>query len=328
MAGSTTSADVGAIVLAAGEGRRFGGAKQVALLDGRPLLDHVIGAVDAVPAIDRVVVMLGAHADAIRDQVDLRGVVAVDCPDWAEGQAASLRAGVAALGDVRRAVVLLGDMPRVTGQVIAGAIDQHAGCDVVRTAHGGRPGHPVVLGPRALAGVPALTGDTGARALFASLRVREWEAGHLFDAADIDTPDQLRALSERGRSVLGRALLRRGLPLLLLLRDRHVRCAVHDRLANAGIRPAATHVAQLVEIGGVEDAAQFPLAVHHRDGSHDLAWLAVAALRHVVIQPRLLHRVQILAHGGRQPLDRGDPVRLLDGRHGDATRVEGLAVLV
>jgi CTP:molybdopterin cytidylyltransferase MocA len=201
MAGSTTSADVGAIVLAAGEGRRFGGAKQVALLDGRPLLEHVLGAVDAVPAIERVVVVLGAHAEAVRDKVDLRGVEAIECAAWREGQAASLRAGVAALGDVRRAVVLLGDMPGVTGQVIAGAIDQHSGCDVVRTAHRGSPGHPVVLGRRALAGVPTLTGDTGARALFPSLRVREWEAGQLFDASDVDTPDQLRALNACGRSV-------------------------------------------------------------------------------------------------------------------------------
>jgi CTP:molybdopterin cytidylyltransferase MocA len=186
------SDEVAAIVLAAGAGRRFGGAKQLALLDGRPLLTHVLDQASAVPALDPLIVVLGAHAEAIRAAIDFTGFEVVECPDWAEGQAASLRAGVAALGGAGRAVVLLGDMPYVTPQVIAGALDHHTRRhDVVRTTHHGRPTHPVVLGPRALAGVPELRGDVGARALFGALRVREWEAGHLFDALDVDTPDQL-----------------------------------------------------------------------------------------------------------------------------------------
>ena len=60
-------------MLAAGEGKRFGGPKQVAVLDGRPLLEHAVRAMLAVPAIDPVVVVLGAHADAVREQVDLSG---------------------------------------------------------------------------------------------------------------------------------------------------------------------------------------------------------------------------------------------------------------
>ncbi len=86
------------IVLAAGAGRRFGGAKQLARLDGRPLLAHVLDRAWAVPALDQIVVVLGAHGAAIRAEVDFEGVEVVECADWAEGQAASLRAGVAAAG--------------------------------------------------------------------------------------------------------------------------------------------------------------------------------------------------------------------------------------
>ena len=53
---------IGAVVLAAGEGSRFGGPKQLAELDGRPLLEHVLGVVRAVPGLAPVVVVLGAHA--------------------------------------------------------------------------------------------------------------------------------------------------------------------------------------------------------------------------------------------------------------------------
>ena len=194
----TQSRAVAGIVLAAGAGTRFGGAKQLARLNDEPLLAHVLRAVRAVDRLDPVVVVLGAHAAAIRAEVDFAGLRVIDCPDWAEGQAASLRAGVAAVGDVDAAVVLLGDMPFVTPAVIAGAIDQLTGDHAaVRTRYAGKPGHPVVLGRRVLDRVPELEGDVGARDLLASVRVREWEGGHLCDPTDIDTPEQLAAQRAR-----------------------------------------------------------------------------------------------------------------------------------
>jgi molybdenum cofactor cytidylyltransferase len=183
------------VVLAAGEGRRFGGPKQVALWQGRPLLSWVLDAVRGVPAVDPAVLVLGAHASVVRAVVDLRGFEVVEAEDWAEGQAASLRAGVSALdGRVGAAVVLLGDTPGMTSPVIAGALD-HLGpeVDAVRTLHHGQPGHPVVLGSSLLARVTELRGDIGARALMDAARVRSWEAGHLCDATDIDTPEQLES---------------------------------------------------------------------------------------------------------------------------------------
>jgi molybdenum cofactor cytidylyltransferase len=183
--------DLAFIVLAAGAGRRFGSPKQLAPLTGRPLLQHVV---DAAP--DPLIVVLGAYADQVRAAVDLDGANVVVCEDWEEGQAASLRAGVAAAGAVGAAVVLLGDMPFVTPQVIAGAADHLTGrCDAVRTLYHGAPGHPVVLGRRVLDTVPALRGDVGARDLLRSFRVRGWEAGHLCDPTDIDTPEQLEVVS-------------------------------------------------------------------------------------------------------------------------------------
>src|SRR4051794_3575917 len=173
----------GAVVLAAGAGTRFGGAKQLAELGGRPLIEHALEAARGAATIERFVVVLGAEAAAIRSGADLDGFEIVECADWQQGVAASLCAGVAALGDVGAAVILLGDMPGVTPQVVAGALDQlEQGYDAVRTLAGGAPTHPVVLGPRALELVPDLRGDVGARALFGDLRVREWEAGGLFDA--------------------------------------------------------------------------------------------------------------------------------------------------
>ena len=182
------------LILAAGAGRRFGGTKQLADLRGRPLLEHAIGAMLAVPALDPVVVVLGHAADAILERVDFGDAEVVICEDWARGQGFSLRRGIAALCDADSVAITLGDQPFITPQVIAGALDHLSRCDAVRATYDGRPGHPVVLGRRVMDAVSELDGDVGARDLLARFRVRDWEAGHLASAIDVDTPEELASL--------------------------------------------------------------------------------------------------------------------------------------
>jgi molybdenum cofactor cytidylyltransferase len=186
---------VAGVVLAAGGGSRFGGTKQLASLRGRPLLSYAIEAMLGVPAIRPVIVVLGHEADAIRAQVDLAGTRPVVCEAWAEGQAASLRAGIAAAGDAEAVVVTLGDQPFITSQVIAAVLDHHDDRhDAVRTTYGGRPGHPVLLTRRLLQRAGELQGDVGFRALLEGERIRRFEAGHLADPTDIDTREELSRL--------------------------------------------------------------------------------------------------------------------------------------
>ncbi|MDW5597137.1 NTP transferase domain-containing protein, partial [Conexibacter stalactiti] len=110
---------VAGLVLAAGAARRFGAAKQLAPLDGRPLLEHALAAM-AAAGLPRVAVALGAHAQEIAAAVELHGAEVVVVTDWEEGLAASLRAGVAALAPHADAIVVtLGDQPRVRPEAIA-----------------------------------------------------------------------------------------------------------------------------------------------------------------------------------------------------------------
>ena len=183
------------LVLAAGAGTRFGGpVKQLAPLRGRPLVEHAVAAMLAVPALDPVLVVLGHAADEILRTADLGDAEVVVCTRWARGQSASLRCGLSALAGAGAVVVTLGDQPFITPQVIAGALDQLAGYDAVRAVYGDTPGHPVVLGPRVLAAAGELEGDQGARELLARFRVKRWEAGHLASAADVDTQEELSRL--------------------------------------------------------------------------------------------------------------------------------------
>ncbi len=153
------------ILLAAGAASRFGSPKQLAELDGQPLVLHALDRLLCVPALAEVLVVVGAHGDEVAAVVEGTGwedVRVVRCPDWEDGLSASLRAGVAAADAAGADAVLvhLADLPRVTPQVIAGVLDHARDREgelvgvPVRAVYGGVDGHPAVL-PRSLFGVVA-----------------------------------------------------------------------------------------------------------------------------------------------------------------------------
>jgi molybdenum cofactor cytidylyltransferase len=179
---------IGGLILAAGEGSRFGGTKQLAPLRGRPLLEH---ALEAMAGVSPRVVVLGHAADDILARVDLHGASPVVCEDWAEGQAASLRCGLAALGPVDAAVVTLGDQPGITADAIEAVMAPAGDEDAVRATYRGTPGHPVLLRRALLARAGELRGDSGFRDLLRDATVREVEIGELADPSDIDTREEL-----------------------------------------------------------------------------------------------------------------------------------------
>jgi CTP:molybdopterin cytidylyltransferase MocA len=145
------------------------------------------------------VVVLGHAADEILAAVDLQGARPVICDRWADGQSASVRAGIAALGDVDAALLLLGDMPHVTRTAVdAVAAASLEGVDAARAVYGDRPGHPVLLGGALLARAGELTGDAGFRELLKGAAIRDVEVGDLADPADVDTAGDLAALEGSG----------------------------------------------------------------------------------------------------------------------------------
>ena len=185
---------IGGLVLAAGEGRRFGGAKLAAELDGIPILEHAIRAMVSVPAIERIVVVLGSHAEEVGATVNLAEGETVICDRWREGISAALRTGVEALAAADAIVVTLGDQPFITPEAIAAIVAEiDAERPAARATYAGRPGHPVLIKRELFAAVRALRGDSGARDLLAGAGVRELECGHLCRPDDVDTHADLAA---------------------------------------------------------------------------------------------------------------------------------------
>ncbi len=189
---------IAGLVLAAGAGTRFGARpKLLAELDGRPLLEHAVAAVCAVPQLERVVVVLGARAEEICRRVELGRAEAVLCPDWERGQSFSLRCGARALEGADKVIVTLGDVPGVGPQLIARFLYQPPR---TRAVYRGRPGHPVVLGAAELARLDDLRGDVGANDLLRGGNLIE--CGDLSAGTDVDTPRDLEAIRDEPRAVL------------------------------------------------------------------------------------------------------------------------------
>ncbi len=193
------SAGVAGLILAAGEGTRFGPVpKLLAELGGRPLLEHAVRAQCEVRALDPVVVVLGAYADELRKSVDFMRADVVVCRDWRSGQAASLRRGLEELGNASRVIVTLGDEPLITSDVVARFVTAPAGA---RAVYNGRPGHPVVLGREHIDRLMSLTGDRGARDLLSG--GPEIELGAAGDVGrDVDTTDDLERMRNEVRAVV------------------------------------------------------------------------------------------------------------------------------
>lgn len=192
--------DWSALILAGGAGRRFakerGGGKLLADLAGAPVIRRVAEGVLGA-GFAEVLIVTGAQGNALRPAIEGLACRLVDAPDWAEGMAASLRAGVAALApQVRGVCIFLGDMPLVPVQLcaaLAAAADRSG--YAARPRHAGKPGHPVAFTRAAFADLAMLQGDTGATALLAGQpgRVAYVETADRGVLLDIDTLGDLAA---------------------------------------------------------------------------------------------------------------------------------------
>ncbi len=193
------------VLLAAGQGSRFGGPKALIELGGRTLAQRGVDLLRAGGA-DPVLVVTGAAPVAIA------GTHTVHNPDFRTGMGSSLRAALRYLQtdpsapEAHAVVVTLADQPLVGPEAVARLIAAYRdGASVAVATYDGKPRNPVLLARERWAEVAELaTGDSGARAF---LRARPElvtfiECGDVGRADDIDTPEDLARIAalDAGRS--------------------------------------------------------------------------------------------------------------------------------
>lgn len=162
---------VAGVLLAAGTSSRFDGAnKLLEPVDGQPIVRHAAETL-LEAALDPVLVVVGYERERVADTLSPLDVTLVENPDYAEGQATSVRAGVGALpDDVDAAVFALGDMPWVrssTVEALVAAYRDGAGTALAAALEGER-GNPVLWDAQHFASLAEGSGDTGGRDLLLS----------------------------------------------------------------------------------------------------------------------------------------------------------------
>jgi molybdenum cofactor cytidylyltransferase len=190
---------ISALVLAAGESSRMGTDKARLGYNNSTFLETILSTL-AVAGIERVAVVLGHHAEQIRQSVKLGGAEVVINPDYRLGQTSSLQMGLKALEspELEAIVLCLVDHPAVAAPTLRQLVDafRESRAPVVIPTHEGRRGHPVVIGRQLFDELKSLGPAVGANTI-----VRKHGEATRFVAVndpsillDIDDPDSYRRL--------------------------------------------------------------------------------------------------------------------------------------
>lgn len=200
-----------AVVLAAGQAKRFGVLKQILPWQGVPLVAHVARQAQACSDIDHVIVTAGAGSEQVRaalapSTADPK-LTLVDVGDWARGQSQSVRAGLRtaqdSAGPLNGALFLLADQPGVSTDLLSALVRRHREtlAPVVAPRYEGQRGNPVLFDLRTFAEFGTLTGDVGARSIIQrhedAIAWVDWPSAEIL--RDIDTPDDYAAAQSDNR---------------------------------------------------------------------------------------------------------------------------------
>lgn len=185
---------IAGVVLAAGASTRFGATKQLAVLDGRPLVLHAVQTLRE-GGIGTILVVTGHDASNVRAVLPAE-VIVVHNARFRDGQATSLSAALHEVpNDAEAVIVLLADQPGVSAEEVRALVEafRRSRARIVRLRYLDGPG-PSLLSREIFAEAAHLHGDVGARVLMASHP--EWVDDVPVDRpapTDVDEPADLDA---------------------------------------------------------------------------------------------------------------------------------------
>lgn len=205
-------ADPAAIVLAAGKGKRYDGVKQLATIDDKTLLQHVLDSVRAINWKVKPVLVLGYQADHVLSSVNSEGFKVVKNDDWKEGMSTSLKQGVTEAPEPSSGFIFfLSDMPLVNPSIIEKVLEKAAeGASIAAPVFRGDRGFPVYLNRKWKTRLlDDVAGDKGARKIINQNRedltpVTTDDRGVIMDVNQKDDLARVRSyLAEEGTEIGG-----------------------------------------------------------------------------------------------------------------------------
>jgi len=190
---------VAALVLAAGCSRRMGAQNKLLIdIGGTPMIRRIVDCVCA-SGVSETMVVTGHESRQVGRSLKCCDVKLRYNSAYEKGLSASLKCGLAALRDCEGVLVILGDMPRISTQLVNRLIERFradGSRPIVIPFFAGQRGNPVVLPRRFFAELQGISGDQGARKLI-SLYPHDVYEVHVDDPGvlfDIDLPVDLGGL--------------------------------------------------------------------------------------------------------------------------------------
>jgi molybdenum cofactor cytidylyltransferase len=188
----------GIIILAAGASTRLGEPKQQLLYKGKTLLQHAVDA--AVESIAQlVIVVLGANAEAIKNDIIDKGVTIVNNKDWKEGMASSIRSGITELQKLKPdidIILMLCDQPFVDTTLLNKLIEQkeNSSKPIIACAYNNTIGPPALFDRTYFEKLILLKGQEGAKKLLMKYPDDVSAIPFIEGAIDIDTAQDYKKL--------------------------------------------------------------------------------------------------------------------------------------
>lgn len=184
------------IILAAGEGARFGAVKQLLEWRGETFVAHIAKtALDS--GLNSVHLISGAHRQGVKQAVKGIGIHIYHNAEWQSGQASSVKSAIELLdAHVGCVLFMLVDQPQLTQTLIDALLEAHAQslASIIVPLVDGERGNPVLFDRRTFAEFASLEGDVGGRSLFSRHRVQWLPWLDASQTIDVDTPADLNRL--------------------------------------------------------------------------------------------------------------------------------------
>ena len=195
---------IAAVVLAAGESSRIGRDKALLPFRQSSFLEQIVSTLKKVP-VEKIVVVLGHHADEIRSSIDLPKAEVVVNSQFREGQTSSLLAGLEALDSdkIEGILLCLVDNPLISAEVVRrlGEEFRFRRPLLVIPTYQGERGHPVIFSRALFDEFRSLAPGEGANLVARRHREETWfvEVNDQSILNDVDTPADYEKLTSEGR---------------------------------------------------------------------------------------------------------------------------------